>query len=61
MKTDDDVVQYISDEELDALVSGVLADCGVTIQELRGQAELGRFDSEKNRRAWFAISGFGRG
>ena len=55
-------VQELEDEaELDQLIEATLRGAGVKIADLRDQAHRGRFDSEKQRRAWFVIEGLGRG
>ncbi|MCY4257013.1 MAG: hypothetical protein OXE04_01800 [bacterium] len=54
-------VYHITEEELDVLIEKTLQDAGVTIEELRRQVRLGRFESEKLRRTWFVVSGLGRG
>lgn len=61
MPSDTDLHETTNEEELDALVDGTLAEAGVDLAELRRQAHEGRFDTEKNRRAWFVIDGLGRG
>lgn len=45
-----------SDEELNALVQTSLEKAGTTLEELRSQAKIGRFDSEQLRRTWFTVS-----
>jgi len=54
-------VYHITEEELDVLIEETLEDAGVELEELRRQAQLGRFESEKLRRTWFSIAGLGRG
>ncbi|MCY4037724.1 MAG: hypothetical protein OXF64_09785 [bacterium] len=54
-------VYHITEEELDVLIEKTLQDAGVELEELRRQAQLGRFESEKLRRTWFSIAGLGRG
>ena len=54
-------VHHITDEELDVLIETTLQDAGVELEELRRQAHLGRFESEKLRRTWFSVVGLGRG
>ena len=56
-----DVYHITDDEELDVLIEATLQDAGVELEELRRQAQLGRFESEKLRRTWFSIAGLGRG
>ena len=54
-------VYHITDQELDVLIEATLHDAGVELEELRRQARLGRFDSERLRRTWFSVVGLGRG
>ncbi len=54
-------VHHITEEELDVLIEKTLKDAGVELEELRRQAKLGRFESDKLRRTWFVVSGLGRG
>jgi len=61
MPVDADLHEVTTNEELDQLVEQTLADANVDLAELRRQAHEGRFQSEKLRRAWFAIEGLGRG
>lgn len=56
----DDSADVISDEEVEALVSRTIAEIGIDLATLRAFAERGRFDTERQRRAWFLISGLGR-
>ncbi len=60
MTVDNDLHDFATDAEIDALVEQTLQDVGVTLDDLRSQASQGRFASEKLRRAWFAIDGVGR-
>ena len=53
-------VYHITEEELDVLIEETLRDAGVELEELRRQAQLGRFQSEKLRRTWFSVVGLGR-
>ena len=53
--------QLVSEDELDVLIDETLNDAGVDIGELRRQALLGWFSSEKVRRTWFVVNGLGRG
>ena len=52
-----DTVQEISDAEVEAAVARTLDDIGIDLDTLRKFAQRGRFDTEKQRRAWFLISG----
>ena len=54
-------VYHITEDKLDVLIEETLQDAGVELEELRRQALLGRFESEKLRRTWFVVSGLGRG
>ena len=45
-----------TDDELDALVNASLEKAETTLEELRFQAQTGRFESEKLRRTWFTVS-----
>lgn len=54
-------ISYLTEEDVDRLVTEALADCGATLEELRRQHRLGRLESERHRRTRFAINGFGRG
>ncbi len=56
-----DEVDEISDEEVDRVVETTLEQIGISLSTLRDYAERGRFDNESQRRAWFLISGLGRG
>ena len=58
--TTTDLHRISSEDELDAVVHKVLRNAGVEYEELRRQAALGRFESEKLRRTWFVIAGLGR-
>ena len=51
----------VTEAELDELIQMALDDVGVELDELRAQAQLGRFSSEALRRTWFMVSGLGRG
>lgn len=54
-------IDEISDEEVDQVVQTTLEQLGVSLPTLREYAERGRFDNERQRRAWFLISALGRG
>ena len=43
------------------IVRTTLAVLGIGLDDLKEQAKLGRFASEAQRRAWFLVSGLGRG
>lgn len=60
-RSSDGATETISDEEVDALVDQTLEQLGVDLGTLRSYAQRGRFDTESQRRAWFLISGLGRG
>ena len=55
-----EVHELSSETELDALISEALDEAGVGLDELRRQADEGRFQSERARRAWFVVRGLGR-
>ncbi|HBX76265.1 MAG TPA: hypothetical protein DEG43_01335 [Acidimicrobiaceae bacterium] len=59
--TSHDSSDSITDEEVDALVDETVRVTGVDLATLREFAERGRFDTEAQRRAWFLITGLGRG
>ena len=46
-------------EEEEALVAKTLGEADTTLEELRRQGQLGRFESEKLRRTWFSVHGLG--
>ena len=58
--TTTDLHKINTEADLDAIVESVLQDAEVEFDDLRRQAALGRFDSEKLRRTWFVIAGLGR-
>ena len=58
--TTTDLHRITSEDELDAVVEKVLRDAGVEYEDLRRQAALGVFESERLRRTWFVIAGLGR-
>lgn len=49
------LVDIATSEEIQTAVTNALDDLGLTFEELRQQAESGRFGSEKARMVWFAI------
>ncbi|MCY3634410.1 MAG: hypothetical protein OXH23_02250 [bacterium] len=49
-----------TEEELDRLVQDVLDSADTTLEELREQGKLGRFDTEQQRQAWHVLAGTGR-
>lgn len=51
-------VEFATDNDVDAAVDSALADVGVTLDQLRKQAQISRFTSERARSAWFVISPF---
>lgn len=55
------VDEVVTDEELDEIVAQALRDADTDLESLRAHAAAGRFDSERQRRAWFVVSGLGRG
>ena len=54
---DGDTVQEISDAQVADAVARVLDEAGVDLDTLREHYQRGRFDTEKQRRAWFTVSG----
>lgn len=50
-------IEALSQDEVDAAVAAILAEEGVTLDEMREQARAGRFATESQRRAWFVIDG----
>lgn len=50
-------IEALSQDDVDAAVAAILAEEGVTLEQLREQARLGRFVTESQRRAWFVIDG----
>ena len=59
-RIEDEQIEVIDDGEIDKAVDSTLADAAVDMDTLRSFAERGRFDTEKQRRAWFLIRGLGR-
>jgi hypothetical protein len=51
-------VEWATDDDLRAAATALLADLGITLEELTEQAEAGQFSSEEARIAWFVISSF---
>lgn len=49
-----------TEEEVDRLVQDVLDSADTTLEELREQGKLGRFDTEQQRQAWHILAGTGR-
>lgn len=50
----------LTDEELDEVVQLTLDDAETDVESLAQQARLGRFRSERHKRAWFVLAGLGR-
>ncbi len=61
MSADTELYEITDEKELDDLVAATLREAGTELDELRRQADEGRFESEKFRRTWFVIEGLGRG
>lgn len=57
--TADTEVHELNDEEVQVLAEQALNEAGLTLEQMRAQAELGRFDSETARHAWFVLKGLG--
>lgn len=51
-------VYLVDEEEVRAEIARVLEEAGVTLEELREQAEASRFRDESARLAWFVVSPF---
>jgi hypothetical protein len=51
-------VEIATDADVDAAIRRALDEAGVTFEELREQARVSRFSSERARRAWFVVSSF---
>jgi hypothetical protein len=56
--TTDTHVESATDEDVQAAVARALESAGVSLEELRAQAEASRFSSDAARLAWFVISPF---
>lgn len=53
------LVHFATDQEINDGITSLLADAGVTYEELLEQAQKGRFVSGKARQAWFIIASLG--
>ncbi len=53
-------VHHLTEGDLDYLTEQALDEADVTLEELRAQAKLGRFSSERARQAWFVLNSLGR-
>ena len=51
-------VEYASDKDVAEAVDCALVGAGVTLEQIRHQAQVGRFTSDRARSAWFVISPF---
>ncbi|HXA30686.1 MAG TPA: hypothetical protein VNV87_00405 [Acidimicrobiales bacterium] len=51
-------VQEASDSDLDVAIGRALASAGISAEALKAEAAAGRFESDRARLAWFAISPF---
>jgi hypothetical protein len=51
-------VEIAEDADVKAAVERALNEAGVTLSELREEAKLSRFRSERARQAWFVVSPF---
>lgn len=49
---DQDTVLHVTDVEESAALTSVLAEAGITLEELREQARSGEFESLEARMAW---------
>lgn len=54
--SDGPVVELLSSEELAEAVEATVASAGLTLGELRAQAESGVFVSERARLIWWVVS-----
>lgn len=54
--TQNDDVEFASDDDVRAGVERALAELGLTYEELAAQAKEGKFSSERARLTWFMIS-----
>lgn len=54
--TENDDVEFASDDDVRAGVERALADLGLTYEQLEAQARAGEFSSERARLTWFMIS-----
>ena len=61
MTTTIETHEEATEAEVDEIVRTTLAVLGIGLDDLKEQAKLGRFASEAQRRAWFLVSGLGRG
>jgi hypothetical protein len=51
-------VEFATERDVAAAVGSALSNAGVTLDQLRQQAQDSRFTSERARSAWFVISPF---
>jgi hypothetical protein len=54
--TQNDDVEFASDDDVRAGVERALEELGLTYEELEAQAKEGEFSSERARLTWFMIS-----
>lgn len=54
--TQNDDVEFASDDDVRAGVERALAELGLTFEQLEAQARAGKFASERARLTWFMIS-----
>lgn len=48
-------VDIVTDEEIASAMASALEKLGLTVEALKEQAKLGKFQSERARLTWFAI------
>lgn len=53
-------VHEMTDDDLQTVTEQALGEAGLTMDEIRAQAKLGRFESETARHAWFVLKGLGQ-
>jgi hypothetical protein len=56
LATQNDDVEFASDDDVRAGIERALANLGLTYEELEAQAKEGQFASERARLTWFMIS-----
>ena len=58
-REDRTVITVLSDTEQQKAISVALRSAGCEFEDLRAQAQLGRFTSDAARRAWLVVSSLG--
>lgn len=59
-KGEDGLAEILTEEEVDAIVDKVLEEADIDLETLEEYNLRGRFDTDKQRRAWFMVKGLGR-